>query len=64
MQVLTSTVKTVVLPDNAPLHVRIPARVPKPAADDPYALSPQEAAKALRRAGIVMAKGRLGRIFR
>jgi hypothetical protein len=64
MKALKSKVKTVAMPKNARLPVRIPSTVANPVLENPYALSPQEAAKALRRAGIVTAKGRLTRIFR
>ncbi|UOD31663.1 hypothetical protein INH39_08260 [Massilia violaceinigra] len=64
MKALKSKVKTDAMPKNAILPVRIPSKLADSAADNPYAMSPQEAAKALRRAGIVTAKGRLARIFK
>lgn len=64
MKALKPKMKVVAQPENAPLPVRIPSKVAKSAESDPYALSPQEAAKALRRAGIVTANGRLTRLFR
>lgn len=64
MKALKSKVKILAIPKRARLPVRTPSKVANPAVDNPYALSPQDAAKALRRAGIVTAKGRLARIFR
>ncbi|NHZ90249.1 hypothetical protein F2P45_14670 [Massilia sp. CCM 8733] len=64
MKALKSKVRTNAVPKNATLPVRIPSKIANPVADNPYAMSPQEAAKALRRDGIVTAKGRLARIFR